>query len=69
MVIVCARPVADVILVIPTPIELSILYSSRVSLVMLFLGLLITTSPIISLLAKHCADSGSDLGLSLSVCG
>ena len=54
MVIVCARPVADVILVIPTPIELSMLYSSKVSLVILFLGSLTTTSPIISLLAKHC---------------
>ena len=69
VVIVCAKPVAEVMLVIPTPITLSLFHSSKVSLVILFLGSLTTTSPIILLFAKHCADSGSDLGLSLSVWG
>ena len=57
------------ILVIPTPTSMSWLYLVRVSLVILFFTSSTTTWPIKSDWAKDLVASGSDVGLSLSVCG
>ena len=53
----------------PTPTLTALIYLSIVSLVILFLTSSITTSPIGSVTAKEDVDSGSETGVSLSLCG
>ena len=69
VVIVWAIPVADWILVIPTPMFVSLTNLFNVSLVTLFWTSLTTTSPIKSALAKDFVSAGSATGLSLLTWG
>ena len=69
VVIVCAVPVAEVIFTIPTPTSVSRISLFTVSFVILFLTSFTTTSPINDDWAKHFVGAGSDVGLSLFICG
>ena len=55
--------------VIPTPTSVLEINFSIVSLVILFLTSSTITDPIVSLSAKEVVGSGSESGVSLSLCG
>ena len=67
--IVWAEPVRETISVIHTPITLSLLNFSIVSLLTLFCTSLELTNPIRTGSAEQLAASGSETGLSLFGCG